>query len=226
MIKAVLFDLDGTVVNTNNLILESYKHTLKTKLGFVPDDKELVKYFGEPLITTLKRFDEENAEELRKTYVEFNERMHDELALEIKGIYETFERLKRNGFKIAIVTSKRKIMADKGLNLFNLMNFIDIMVTPENTEKHKPDPEPVLKACELLEIEPVEALVVGDSHYDILCGKNAGAYTCAVKYTALPIEMLLKYSPDFLIDDPNEIIDIIGNINNKSNINVSKGELA
>lgn len=207
MFKAVLFDLDGTLIDTNNLILESYKHTFKKHLDYIPNDNEIVKYFGEPLKITLSRFDSERIEEMYRTYVEYNEMNHDSMVKEMDYARETLEELKSKGILLGVVTSKRRIMAERGLRLFNLLDYFDVVITPEDTVKHKPDPEPILKACEKLKFEPKDVLFVGDSNFDILCGKNAGAKTCLVKYTMLDLEELLRYEPDYVIEDLREIIE-------------------
>jgi pyrophosphatase PpaX len=209
MIKAVLFDLDGTLIDTNKLVIESFKHTLRKHKNICPPDCEITKYFGEPLLTTLARYDEKNVDELRKTYHEFNEAVHDEMAKEIEGAKEVLEELRNLNIKTGVVTSKRRVMAERGLKLFKLFNLLDVLITPEDTEKHKPDPEPVLKACEILGVKPEEALMVGDSHYDILCGKNAGTQTCLVKYTVLPIENIIIHNPDHTVDRIIDILDIV-----------------
>ncbi|MDO6354773.1 pyrophosphatase PpaX [Caloramator sp. CAR-1] len=207
MFKAVLFDLDGTLIDTNNLILESYKHTFKKHLDYIPNDNEIVKYFGEPLKITLSRFDSERIEEMYRTYVEYNEMNHDSMVKEMDYARETLEELKSKGILLGVVTSKRRIMAERGLRLFNLLDYFDVVITPEDTVKHKPDPEPILKACEKLKFEPKDVLFVGDSNFDILCGKNAGAKTCLVKYTMLDLEELLKFEPDFVIEDLRDILE-------------------
>lgn len=209
MIKAVLFDLDGTLIDTNNLIIQSFKHTYKKHLNIDVPESEIVMYFGEPLIDTLARYDKENAHILIQTYRAYNEAIHDELTAEIKGVKETLSELRAFGVKIAIVTSKRRALAERGLKLFSLQEFMEIIITPEDTAKHKPDAEPVLKACQLLGIKPEEALMVGDSHFDILCGKNAGAKTCLVNYTILPIENIMKHSPDYTVDEIKDVLEIV-----------------
>jgi pyrophosphatase PpaX len=209
MIKAVLFDLDGTLINTNKLVIESFKHTFRNHLNKEISESDIVNYFGEPLTTTLERYDKDNVEELLKTYKKFNEAKHDELASEINYAIETIKELKKINIKIAVVTSKRRMMAERGLKLFGLFEHIDLLITPEDTIKHKPDGEPAEKACDMLKIYTQEAIMVGDSHYDILCGKNAGCKTCVVSYTALPIESIMKYKPDYKIESLMELLNII-----------------
>ena len=213
MIKAVLFDLDGTLVDTNNLIIQSFKHTFKKHLNIDVPASEIVMHFGEPLIETLSRYDKDNADILIQTYRAHNEAIHDELAKEIVGSKETIKELKALGIKVGVVTSKRRPIAERGLKLFNLYDLMDVIITPEDTPKHKPEGEPVEKACEILNIKPCEAIMVGDSHYDILCGKNAGAKSCVVKYTALPLQKIMDYDPDYSIDEIRGIMDIVRNEN-------------
>lgn len=209
MIKAVLFDLDGTLVNTNRLIMESFKYTLIMHGLKYPGDDEIVKYFGEPLIKTLERFDSKNADAFLKTYREFNEVKHDIMVEKIDGAEETINSLKKIGIKVGVVSSKRRGMVDKGLKITNLDGLMDVIITPEDTKLHKPNGEPVIKACEVLNIKPENSIMVGDSHFDILCGKNAGAKTCLVKYTALSVDDILKHSPDYCIDKLIDLINIV-----------------
>lgn len=209
MIKAVLFDLDGTLIDTNDLIIDSFKYTLKKHLNLEVDKDEIVMHFGEPLLDTLAGYDKENAHILMQTYRTYNETIHDELTKEITGAKETLQELKALGVKVGVVTSKRRNIAEQGLKLFNLFDIMDVFITPEDTAKHKPDGEPVMKACENLSISPKEAVMVGDSHYDILCGKNAGAKSCLVKYTALPIDKIMLYEPDYIIEEIKDILNIV-----------------
>lgn len=209
MIKAVIFDFDGTLIDTNGLILESFKHTFSKHLAICPKEEEIVKHFGEPLIKTMKFYDNKNAEELYKTYITYNERIHDKMVKSFDGALEIIMKLKKMGIKSGIVSSKRKDLVKRGLRVIGLPELMDVIITPEDTSKHKPDGEPLEKACSILNIKPKEALMVGDSHFDILCGKNAGAKTCLVKYSILPIKELMKYAPDYVIDNLIEIEGII-----------------
>jgi pyrophosphatase PpaX len=209
MFRAVLFDLDGTLLDTNQLIISSYKHTIKKHLNRDLEDKEIVRYFGEPLRLTLERYDKEKVEEMYETYVKYNEEKHDSMIKLMDNAKETLEELKNRGIKIGVVTSKRKHMAERGLKYFNLLELMDVIIAMEDTSEHKPNPEPLLEACRRLDISPSEALYVGDSHYDIQCGKNAGSKTCLVKYTVLDLNEVLSYKPDFVIDGLRQLLEII-----------------
>lgn len=209
MIKAVLFDLDGTLIDTNDLIINSFKYTYKKHLNIDVDEKDIVMHFGEPLLDTLAQYDKQNAHVLIQTFRQYNESIHDKFTKKIEGAEETLKELRNLGIKVGVVTSKRRELAERGLNLFSLLDIMDVVVTPEDTTKHKPDGDPVIKACEKLNINPKEAVMVGDSHFDILCGKSAGAKTCLVKYTALPVDKIMEHNPDYSVEKINDIANIV-----------------
>ena len=213
MIKAILFDLDGTLIDTNELIVQSFQHAFRQHLNKEISREEVIKTFGEPLRGAMIKYDEENVDQMLSIFRKYNEKNHDELAKECEGVVEGIKLLKENGYKIALVTSKRRKMSERGLKLINVYKYMDVIITPEDTEKHKPLGDPALKACELLNIKPCETIMVGDSHNDILCGKAAGCYTCLVSYTALPLEEMMGYGPDFIIDNLEELLGICKNIN-------------
>lgn len=213
MIKAVLFDLDGTLINTNDLILKSFKHTFKTMLDLEPTEEEITMNYGRPLQEIFKSYDENRIEEMINCYRKINLELHDDECKEFADVDLMLQTLKNKGIKIGIVTSKKSDMAERGAKLMGIFKYFDTFITPEVTIKHKPEGEPVLKACENLGVSPSEALMVGDSPYDILAGKNAGAKTCGVKYTALPIEKLQESKPDLYVDKPLEILELVEKLN-------------
>lgn len=216
MVKAVLFDFDGTLVDTAELIIESFKHTYKTHLGISVEREEILKYFGEPLLTTLERYDKAHANEMLDTYRAYNESIHDIRIREIEGSAYTVKALRKEGIKTAVVSSKRRIMVERGLKVLNMMDLFDEIVSYEDTERGKPHGDPALKGCSNLGIEPCDALMVGDSHYDILCGKDAGCLTCLVSYTALEMESLMQYKPDYVIDKLANLLDIVKDNNDRN----------
>lgn len=208
MIKAVLFDLDGTLVNTNELIIKSFEYTFKKHLNIDINRNEIVATFGAPLRDVMERYDVNGADLMLEIFRGFSEKNHDLLSESIEGVEEGLNLLKNAKVKIAVVTSKRINTALRGLNLFDLTKYFDIIVGPEDTRIHKPFGDPALKACRLLEVEPFETLMVGDSLNDILCGKNAACKTCLVSYTALDLNEVLKYKPDYVVDSLTDILNI------------------
>lgn len=209
MIKAVLFDLDGTLINTNELIVNTFQYIFKKHLNIDVDRKEITDNFGELLSDTIARYAPNDVEFMVKEYKEYNESMHDELTMPIEGVKEGIKKLRDSGYKMGIVTSKRRAMTEKGLRLFNLYDDMDVIVTPEDTKRHKPEADPILKACELLKLNVDEVIMVGDTHNDILGGKAAKCKTCLVRYTGAPLDKLLKLEPDYVIDSIDEVLDII-----------------
>jgi len=208
-IKTVLFDLDGTIIDTNELIIESFKYTIERHLGYIIKPEDVTPYFGEPLPITLKRFSQDKWELMLDTYRQYNEFNHDKYTKIRKDVKEALEFMHKKGIKMGIVTSKRRELAIRGLRIFDLEKYFKVIVALEDTEKHKPNPDPILKALELLNANKEETLMVGDSPYDILCASNAGVKSAAVKWTILPFNLLEEAKPDYVINDMLEILKII-----------------
>lgn len=207
--KYVLFDLDGTLIDTNKLILDSFKYTYKTCLNLTVSEQEILKYFGEPLIVTLGRYSAEKAEEMYKTYIDYNESRHDDTVTIFEGIQELLSELVRQGFTLALVTSKRRKVALMGLELFDIKKYFDVFVALEDTELHKPNPAPVLKALELLGAQTCDAIMVGDSVYDIHCAHGANVKAALVKWSAAHGFQGDDISADYVVHDTGELLKII-----------------
>lgn len=212
MIEAILFDLDGTLINSNDLILKSFRETFKSLLNLDLRDEEISINFGRPLQEIFKDYDEDRVGELIDFYRSVNLKLHDTECKEFLGVKKMLKVLRERGIKLGVVTSKKRDMAERGAKLTGIFDYFHVFITPEETKKHKPHKEPVLRACEILGVNPIKTLMVGDSPYDILAGKNAGTKTCAVRYTALPIYKLEESKPDFFIDKPLDILELVENI--------------
>ncbi|HYE08874.1 MAG TPA: pyrophosphatase PpaX [Patescibacteria group bacterium] len=206
--KYILFDLDGTLIDTNQLIIDSFKHTYKTHLDRDIEEREIQMYFGEPLITTLRRYSPENAEALYDTFINYNESIHDNSVSLCCNIEESLKQLKDMGCVLAVVTSKRHKMAHRGLALFDILKYFSVLITVDDTENHKPHPEPVLKALDKLGALPEETIMIGDSIFDIQCAHNAGVKAIQVTWGAA-LNHQQQEKPDYLVDNALEIIDIV-----------------
>lgn len=193
MIKAILFDLDGTLLDTNELIYNSFCHTFNEFINREVSKSEITNLYGKPLEYSFSSYteDKELVDKMIKVYREYNLKHHDNMCVPFDGVVELLTKLKNKGIKLGIVTSKKKDTAIRGMKVGKILDFMDVIITPEVTKKHKPHGEPALKACEILNVSPSETIMVGDSSYDLLCGKRAGCYTCGVHYTAINIEELL-----------------------------------
>lgn len=217
MIKAVLFDLDGTLLDTNELIYKSFNYILNERLNMNIPKEDITKLYGEPIETSLKRFfsNEEDIINTIKEYRKYNLEHHDNMCKAFDGVIELLKSLKSKNIKIAIVTSKRKDMAMRGLKISNILEYVDVIMSPEDTDKHKPDPQPAIRACEKLNVKPEEAIMVGDSSYDLLCGKDAGCLTCGVSYTVVDINRLLDTKPTYMIKYPTELLQVLFSMEEK-----------
>ncbi|GAB4269213.1 pyrophosphatase PpaX [Thermincola ferriacetica] len=207
--NCILFDLDGTLLNTNTLVLESFRYTFKKHLGREVSDEELYPYFGVPLVDIMKVFDPDQVEEMIHTYRTFNQEKHDELTTLFPGVRETLTELRKKGIKMAVVTSKIRKVALKGLRLFSLDRFFDALIAFEDTEAHKPNPAPINRAMEILN-HPAKrkVLMVGDSPFDIQCAVNAGVGSAAVKWSVHGIETLRRYKPDLVLSEFRDLVKI------------------
>ncbi|PLR99115.1 pyrophosphatase PpaX [Bacillus sp. T33-2] len=209
-IDTVLFDLDGTLIDTNELIISSFLHTFE---AFFPNQykrEDVLPFMGPTLTDTFESVNPGGVAEMIKTYREFNISNHDLLVKEFEGVYETVRILKENGFKLGIVTTKMLNVVQMGLKLTGLDEFFEIVVALDHVQNAKPDPEPVLKALELLRSKPENAIMVGDNHHDILGGRNAGTKTAGVAWSAKGREHLAAFDPDYMLENMADILPILG----------------
>jgi len=206
--KYLLFDLDGTLIYTNKLIIDSFKYTLKLHLDLDVEEGEIKRYFGEPLINTLERFSVEKAEEMYDTYIKFNESIHDKSIRAFKNVESVLKELYKRGYSLNVVTSKRKVLARRGLEICNLLEYFDEVVAYEDTDLHKPYPDPIIKALSLLHADAEQALMVGDSGYDINCARNAGVRSVFVNWSEAGFYQD-NIRSDFVIDEFQHLLDIV-----------------
>lgn len=218
MIKAVMFDLDGTLADTNELIFQSFRHTFRSHGIDHITDQEIYSFFGEPLHATMLRYAPDKAALLEATYRAYNEVHHDEMIRHFPMVSQTLKELAGMGLSLGIVTSKRGSVARRSLDALNLTSYFQAVVTPELTERHKPEPEPVLCGARLLGVRPEEAIMVGDSPYDLLAGRAAGCLTCGVEYTRLALNVLQHARPDFMIAEVGDLLAIIRQLNGQQEV--------
>ena len=206
----VLFDLDGTLVDSGAIILASFKHAARTVLARDVDEEQIAALVGgSNLHDQMRVLSPAHVDELVRVYREHNRPLHDELQA-FDGVEELIETLSGQGRKLGIVTAKGRQTVDLAFAVLSLESYFDAVVTADMTDRHKPDPAPVLKALELLESEPADAAFVGDSPYDIAAGKAAGVFTVAVSWGKIhPEERLLEAGADVLVHSPKELLDVL-----------------
>ncbi len=209
-ITTVLFDLDGTLLDTYELIIQSFLHTFD---HYVPDRftrEDCIQFIGPSLQETFQSILPEKTEEMVQYYREFNQKHHDALVHAFPGVTETVQTLHQNGYKLGIVTTKMRDTTLQGLNLAKIRPYFQTIIALDDVEKTKPDAEPIHKALARLGATPEEAIMVGDSHHDILAGKNAGTKTVGVSWTIKGKDTLLQYEPDYMVDEMRELLTIVG----------------
>ncbi|MCJ7840213.1 pyrophosphatase PpaX [Lederbergia sp. NSJ-179] len=209
-ITSLLFDLDGTLIDTNELIITSYLHTLEQYFPGEFQREDVLPFMGPSLFDVFQGLDPEKAEEMVDVYRKHNIEHHDLLVKEFDGVFETIRTLHENGYKLAIVSTKKRDTVLKGLELTNLKPFFEAIITMDDVEKLKPDPEPLNKAMALLDSKPEETMMIGDNYHDILGGKNAGTITCGVAWSLKGKDHLLSYHPDYMLDKMSDLLPIIG----------------
>ncbi len=212
MLRAALFDFDGTLVDTTELIHQSLRHATGEVLGRDDIPREtLLAHVGQPLPRQMELIDAEKAEMLLESYRLYNEEHHDALIAEFPGVEDALARLRSAGVKVAVVTSKRLLSVEMALESFpGLRKVVDRFVTMEDTTEHKPHPEPLLKGLELLgNVPKEEAVYVGDSPFDVEAAKAAGLTSVAVSWGAFSEDTLRAAEPDHLVADIDAAVDVL-----------------
>lgn len=210
-IKGILFDNDGTLVDTHDLILASMRYATTEVLGApLPDDK-LMEKVGQPLAVQAQAFtpDEALQQEFLRVYREHNHAHHDEVVRPFPGIADALAALNERGLALGVVTSKLHALAWHGLEITGLAPFITCCIGADDCTRFKPDPQPVELGLEQLGLAPEECLYVGDSPFDMQAGKGAGCPVVAVTWGMFGLPELQAQKPDFIIDTPDELLRIV-----------------
>lgn len=210
--NTLLFDLDGTLIDTNDLIISSYEHVLTY---YAPDQysrDDIISWIGVPLADNFSSISSNpsQVEQMIDTYQSHNLANHETLVREYDGVYDTIKTLYERGFSLGIVTTKRKEAAVKGASMLGLLPFFSTFVTVDDVENPKPHPEPLQIAMTQLKARPEETIMIGDSQFDIMAGKNAGVRTAGVEWTIKGASFLKNYEPDWMLARMSDLLDIVG----------------
>jgi pyrophosphatase PpaX len=207
----VLFDLDGTLIDSGPIILASMQHAVRTVLGReIPPDELQMSIGGQGIVAQMQAIDEKHTDELLEAYKQHNDGLHESLEA-FDELLAILPGLKAQGRRLGIVTAKRHRTVGLALDRFPaLASAFDVVVGYEDTSKHKPDPEPVLFAVEKLDGAPDDAVYVGDSPFDIGAAKAAGVYAVGVGWGGIhPDERLLAEEPDAFVRTPEELLGVL-----------------
>lgn len=210
-LRTVLFDLDGTLIDSVRLILDSYHHTLAAH-GLPPrSDEDWLAGVGTPLTAQFAEWRDEKGtlEALIATYREYNLRHHDRMVTVYPGVVDAVARLKAAGIATGLVTSKNRSGAVRGLSLARLESLMDVLVCADEVTNPKPHPEPVETAVRLLGADLESTVYVGDSIHDMQSGRAAGVRTAAVLWGPFGRSHLEGARPDYWLESPEDLVRLV-----------------
>ena len=207
---ALLLDFDGTVLDTIDLILASFRFTMGEHLDQVPPDSVWLAGMGTPLIVQLRALstDEAQAQAMRNSYLAHQVAHHDDLARTFDGMQACLDAV-HGRLPLALVTSKARAGVDRSFRAFGLAPYFDVLVTADDVERPKPAPEPVQRAARALGVQTDRCLMVGDSPHDIASGRAAGATTAAAGWGAFDPPALRAANPDHWLDQPADLTALV-----------------
>ncbi|MCL1846469.1 MAG: HAD-IA family hydrolase [Coriobacteriia bacterium] len=210
--KAILFDLDGTLIDTKELILTSFRRAAEDVLGAAFPDERVQALIGIPLIEQARALAPDHVDGLMAAYRTRNLELHDELIHYFEGTREMLEAFAEEGRRMAVVTSKRNQPAQEGLASFDLQGYFEFVSGLEETDKHKPDPEPLLVAAARMGVPIQDCVYVGDSPYDMRAALAAGSAAVAALWGMYTREELLDAGAEYEAAAPSELPGLIRRI--------------
>jgi pyrophosphatase PpaX len=210
-LQTALFDLDGTLIDSIRLILDSYHHTLTQHNLPARTDEDWLRGVGTPLAVQFSdwRKSPEVLEALIATYREYNLKHHDSMVTVYPGVLEAVREIKAAGIQTGLVTSKNRMGALRGLKLVGLEALMDVLVCADEVTNPKPHPEPVEKAVALLGADPARTVYVGDSIHDMHSGRAAGVKTAAALWGPFGRDHLEIASPDYWLEVPGDLVALV-----------------
>lgn len=201
--KAVLFDLDGTLLDTRDMILNSFRYAYAKVLGrdALPPDDQLLSMIGIPLAEQMQQIEPDKSDELVAAYRENNQKVHETMLRGFAGTVEMLEQLHQMKLRTAVITSKRHDPAVHGLKLEGLDGYFEFLIGADDTKEHKPKPGPLLLAAERMGLFPSECAYVGDSPYDMQAARAAGMYAVGVLWGMFTADTLLTAGAEILVEE-------------------------
>lgn len=210
-LPAILFDLDGTLLDSIELILNSARYAFQKLERACPSDEEWATGIGIPLFTMFRRYahDDDDCRALIAAYREYQFANHDRLVRCYDNVAETVKELHARGHDLGIVTSKSEYLAMRGLTCVGLARYMDTIVGIDSSSRHKPDPEPVRIALHRLDCPPEHAYFVGDSIFDLQAGNAAGVVSVAAAWGAAKTEELEAGRPCHWLSGITELLELV-----------------
>lgn len=203
-IKAVIFDIDGTLTFTNQLIFDSLKYIAKKYLNKTFSDEEIIALFGPTEDVILKQMFSDKFEEVKKDYYDYYHRNHN-IAHLYDGIKELLIDLKNSGLLLGIFTGKGRQTSLITLNFLGIRNLFDMIVTGDDVVNHKPSPEGIIKFLETFNLNPNEVLMIGDAPSDILAAREAGVHIASVVWDSYSADKVRQMNKDTVFETVDEL---------------------
>lgn len=205
-----LFDLDGTLIDSIELILQSYRHTMRAHRGVEPPDDVWMEGLGTPLWVQFRLWsdDETEIKAMVETYRAYNLAHHDELVRPYDGVVDQVRQLVSRGKTLGLVTSKMRGGALRGLRLAGIEEAFAVVIGADDVTNPKPHPEPVLLALERMGRTGSDAVFIGDSRHDIECGRAADVKTAAALWGPFDRAHLEDVDPDYWLEQPQDIASL------------------
>jgi len=208
--KAVVFDLDGTIVDSVDLIVISFQHAFREVLGREITRAEAIAYVGRPLREQMMILGPEHADELVAAYQEFNHREHDRMLSLYDGMLHLLDGLQKAHVKVGLVTSKSRGTTQMAFDLTGIESYFDATVCAYESPSNKPSPDPILLCLERLQVDPADAAYVGDSPADIQAAHAAGVYAIGVTWGVFDVDTLAAEKPGTLVHTIPELAEVLG----------------
>ena len=196
-------------MDTNEVVLQSWQHTFRTLRGHEEDPAFIRSTFGEPLVMTLaKLFPEVPVEKSLDVYRTFQREVFTDFVEVFPGMLDLLKTLRQKGYKMGLVTSRTKDTTWSGLEHYGMDKYFDAVITAGDTDRHKPDPTPILITLDRLGSAPEEAIMVGDTMFDLECAQNAGVKSVIVDWS-ITMSASEKAQADYIIKTAEELLDIL-----------------
>lgn len=206
--RAVLFDLDGTLLDSAELIMTAFEDTVQANLHQTIDRAEILGMWSRPIRERIHALAPDRDEKLAQDYLRRYLALHDQYARLFPGIPDVLETLRQRGYAMGIVTSKRRETTQAAVSGFRLDRWCTVIIVDEDVARHKPDPEPIRVAASRLGIPVAETLMVGDSPLDIAAGHRASAGTAAALWGTVEASLLLAEAPDHRLSRPEDLLSL------------------
>lgn len=207
--RAILFDLDGTLLNSFDLIAASFRYAGRAVLGREFTDHDVAAHWGEPLSRRFAAIDSRRIPDLIAAYTAHYELYHEQMAAPFPGVLQMLRALAHRGFRLGVVTSKRRRPMEQALEAFGFAPYIEGAVCAEDVVSPKPAPDSVVEAARRLSIPAGEAWMVGDGVFDIQAAHAAGTVSVAALWGTREREALLASNPDYVAERPADVVALV-----------------